>query len=156
MHTPTKKFSYINTGIAEWIVIDQNFTDISTDIDDLDNRIIFNKKRNKYQTQMVTYLLEGEGYITVLTAKGHNNYNMKLVHAFMVAADNIKENVTVHILRENRDLCEPVTIKSTEKAGKAQSFAPFKTQIINKMDKVKMYSSSRRKVIVTLVLEGVD
>ena len=136
--------------------MDENFEHISEDIDDLDTRIKFNESRHP-ATQTVTYLLESEGYVTILTAKEHANRSMKLVHAFVVAADNIKENVTVHLLRENRDLCDPVTIKSTEKAGKCQSFSPFKTQVIGKMEAVKLYSNNRRKVIVTLVLsvEGI-
>lgn len=134
-----------------WEQLNKNFEDVGNDIDELHNQVKLLK--NRLSTQVVTYLLESEGYITVLHANEHSN--TKLVHAVIQAADNVKENVTVHVLRENRDLCEPKTIKSTEKAGKSQTFDLYKTQIIKETENIKLYSSNRRKVIVTLVLSSI-
>ena len=152
MRTPTKIVARIPDGSIDWPVMDKNFEDISDDIDELNIRIDLADKR--LYTQTITYLLESPGYTTVLSAEGHGYRSIKLVHAFMVAADAIQENVTVNILRENKDLCKSVTIKASEKLGKAQSFSPYKTQVIGKMEAVKLYSNSRRKVIVTLILSG--
>ena len=146
----TKAVDFIPKGTEDWATANKNFEDISDDIDELDTRIELLRKRLSIQT--VTYLLEGEGYTTALEAKEHGNLNCKLIHAFMQKADNVKENITVHILKENKDLCDPVTLKGSEKSGKCQSFSPYKFQIVGKMDSIKLYSSSRCKVVVTLVI----
>ena len=147
----TNVVSFQDLGQADWQTANENFEAISEDVDELDGRINRLDKRTSVQT--VTYLIESEGYVTVLTAKEHSNLAMRLVHGFVVAGDNVKENVTIHVLRTNRDLCDSVTLKSTEKSGKAQSFTPFKMQVIGKMEDVKIYSNSRRKVIVTLIFK---
>ena len=151
----TERVDYIADGRMDYHALNKNFEDVSDDIDELDERVELESNRRFVQT--ITYLLESEGYITILSAKEHGNLNIKLVHAFIQKADNVKENTTVHILRGNRDLCEAVTIKGTEKSGKAKSFELYKTQIVGKIEDVKLYSSSRCKVIVTCVfsVEGV-
>ena len=130
-----------------WEQLNQNFEAVSKDIDSLNNQIKL--LQNRLSTQVVTYLLENEGYLTVLHANEHTK--TKLVHAVISAADNIKENVSVHILRENKDLCEEKTIKSTEKAGKAHSFNLYHSQVIQENENIKLYSNNRRKILITLV-----
>ena len=134
-----------------WEQLNKNFEDVSNDIDELHNQVKLLK--NRLSTQVVTYLLESEGYITVLHANEHSK--TKLVHAIIQAADNVKENITVHILRGNKDLCEPKTIKVGEKSGKSHTFELFKGQTINEEEDIKLYSNNRRKVIVTLVLSSI-
>lgn len=152
MKTPIKKLDYINTGIVDWEEVNNNFTDISDDIANLNTRLL--RQENALERNVVTYLLETEGYTTVLRAKEHDN--TKLVHAFIQAADNVKETVTIHILKGNRDIAKPQTIKSTEKSGKAQNFSLYKTQVISKVDNIKLYTNGNRKVIVTLVFSNYD
>ena len=134
-----------------WEQLNQNFEAVSKDIDSLNNQIKL--LQNRLSTPVVTYLLENEGYITVLHANEHSE--TKLVHAVIQKADNVKENTTVHILRGNKDLTEPQTIRGTEKSGKCKSFEIFKMQIIGEIEDVKLYSSSRCKVVVTLVFSSV-
>ena len=145
----TEFVDYIADGRMDFKQLNENFEQISDDIDELDTRVDLEESRQF--SQSLTILLENNGYITILEAKEHGNLNIKLIHASIQAADNIKENVTVHILRGNKDICEPQTIKSTEKAGKCQSFNIFQTQIVGKIEAVKLYSSSRRKVLVHLI-----
>ena len=130
-----------------WSQISKNFEDVSDDIDELHNQVKLLK--NRLSTQVVTYLLEAEGYITVLHANEHSN--TKLVHAVIQKADNVRENTTVHILRENKDLCEPAVIKGSEKSGKCKTFNIFKTQVIKENENIKLYSNSRCRVLITLV-----
>jgi hypothetical protein len=134
-----------------WEQLNKNFEDVSDDIDNLNKEI--SVLRARLSTQVVTYLLENEGYTTVLHANEHSK--TKLVHAIIQAADNVKENITVHILRGNKDLCEPKTIKTSEKSGKSHTFELFKGQTINESEDIKLYSNNRRKVIVTLVLSSI-
>ena len=134
-----------------WEQLNQNFEAVSKDIDALNNEISLLRARQS--TQVVSYLLESEGYITVLHSNEHSK--TKLVHAIIVASDNIKENVSVHILRENKDLCEAKTIKGSERAGKAHTFNLYQSQVIKENENIKVYSNNRRKVLITLVFSNI-
>ena len=151
--TTVETFKYAHAGNIDCVAIQSNF-DVLTDLlNDVVKEVNTLKDRRKDKF-VRTVLMDSTAPITILEAGDHEN--LKIVSGFVIAADTLKMDQTISIINSaNQALIESKTIKSTERSGKAQSFEVIEWRTISKFDDVYVIPSSRRKVVVSLLLEEV-
>ena len=145
-------WKWIPTGDADFKTIKKNLEDIATKLNDTIDEL--NAERAIKTKFMRTVLMDSVAPITILEAGDHEN--LKIISGFAIAADSLKMEQTISIVNSaNQALIESKTIKAPEKSGKAQSFEVVEWRTISKFDDVYVIPSSRRKVVVSLLLEEV-
>ena len=145
-----KTISYQKRGDIDVKQIIANFEELEERIVDVEDGV---KGLDTYQgTFAISKLVDSATYFTMLYAKDHPN--VEIESAYIQAADNLKEDVTIQILQDGKtDLVEPKTIKSTEKAGKGHSLDVLNWKVINRISTVEILSDSKRRVVVTMVFK---
>ena len=145
-----KHFDYVEDGRVAWPIIVDNFAAIKKTVGELEDDVKFLFDNQSTVTR--TLLVESEAVYTLMERNDHPTG--RIIEAFIMAGDNIKEEQTIRIVNGNKDLVERKTLKSTEKSGKIQSMEILRHQKVHRIDEVKVMSTSHRKTTVTIVFKG--
>ena len=142
-----KPVDYSDDGRMDYNTLNTNFIRLEEDIQ------LLRQELNSIGGQMnISALSSKEGYSTVVPGEDHPS--MVLKSGYIVAGDNVKENIECVILAENEETqIGRAIIKATEKAGKAQEILVTRGIIVQHMEDIYVKTDNRRKLLVNLTFE---
>ena len=146
-----KKIDYADDGRMNYVQLNKNFEELGKDVSALMRQDI-QAIKNTTELVNLSVLCEAAGFLTVLPARMHSHLVLK--SGYIVAGDNVKENINVQVLYGNDErMLGAGVMKATEKAGKAHNLTINRGETVHQIEEVMVHTDNRRKVIVNLTFE---